>query len=89
MEEVRQIEPVKSKEVVNFIESYKNFGFQANNLYAACKIIEEMIKNGATVFIGISGALVASGLRKIISELIRRGIVNVVVTTGANKFMIS
>lgn len=84
MEEVRQIKPIKSKEIVNFIESYRNFGFQANNLYIACKIIEEMIKNNATVFIGISGALVAGGLRKIISELIRRRIVDVVVTTGAN-----
>ncbi len=84
MEEVKQIDIIKSREIVNFIDSYRNFGFQANNLYRACKIFEEMIEKEATIFMGISGALVAAGLRKILSELIKEEIVNVIVTTGAN-----
>ncbi len=47
-------------------------------------IFETMVKNDATIFLGLSGALVAGGMRRVIRDLINDGLVDVLVTTGAN-----
>ncbi len=43
-----------------------------------------MIDSGAKVFLGVSGALVPGGLRKVLVKTISSGLVDVIVTTGAN-----
>ncbi|HWC78243.1 MAG TPA: deoxyhypusine synthase family protein, partial [Blastocatellia bacterium] len=46
----------------------------------------EMLGDNGTIFMGLSGALVASGMRRLISYLIKNHYVDVVVATGANLF---
>jgi deoxyhypusine synthase len=48
-------------------------------------VYENMLldKDRPTIFLGLSGALIAGGLRKVISDMISKGIVDVVVSTGA------
>jgi deoxyhypusine synthase len=43
-----------------------------------------MITSDATVFLGLAGAMVPAGMRRIISDMIRDGYVDVLVSTGAN-----
>jgi deoxyhypusine synthase len=43
-----------------------------------------MLENKSTVFLGIAGALVPGGMKKIITDMIRNDMVHVIVTTGAN-----
>ncbi|MHC1579177.1 MAG: deoxyhypusine synthase [Candidatus Alkanophagales archaeon] len=58
--------------------------FGARRLAAAVDIYDEMLERGAVKFLGLAGALVPAGLRGVISEMLRSGFVNVLVTTGAN-----
>ena len=57
----------------------------AGKVGKAAELVAEMLGDSdCTVFLTLAGPLVPGGLRKIISDLIDRGHVDVVVTTGAN-----
>jgi len=71
--------------VDEIIREYKKAGvLGAGGLAKAADIFEEMIKKRATIFLGLSGPLMAAGLRGIITDLINSGYVSAVVTNGAN-----
>jgi len=85
MKEVRPIE-IKDKMTVNqLVEAFGKSGvFQAGNLAKAVDIYEEMLKKRNSVMLAFAGAMVPGGMRKVIADLIRDGMVDLVVTTGAN-----
>jgi deoxyhypusine synthase len=58
--------------------------FGAGRLARACDILEEMQAEDVTRFFGLSGAMVPSGMRHVISDMIREGYIDILVTTGAN-----
>jgi len=58
--------------------------FSAGRLAEAVGIYQEMIENDATIFMGVGGALVPGGLRQVLVKVISDGLVDVIVTTGAN-----
>ncbi|MEM3627080.1 MAG: deoxyhypusine synthase [Candidatus Bathyarchaeia archaeon] len=72
--------------VDQLIQQFKNSGsFGAGRLSTACDIYERMIRDeGCTIFLALAGAVVPAGLRSIIADLIRRRLLDVVVSTGAN-----
>ncbi|MHA1220002.1 MAG: deoxyhypusine synthase [Candidatus Heimdallarchaeaceae archaeon] len=66
-------------------KEFKNSGvFGAGRIAKAIDIFSEMLEKKATVFLGIAGALVPGGMKKIITDMIRNDMVHVIVTTGAN-----
>lgn len=57
----------------------------AGRVAKATKILEEMFSNQKyTVYVSLAGPVVAGGLRNIVSELITKGFVDVVVSSGGN-----
>lgn len=67
------------------LRQFSGSAFNARRLADAADILERMHKDkGCTIFLGIAGALVPAGMRKIFVELVNEKIVDVVVTTGAN-----
>ncbi len=72
--------------VDQLIQQFKNSGsFGAGRLSTACDIYEKMARDKeCTIFLGLAGAVVPAGMRSLIADLIRRGLINVVVSTGAN-----
>lgn len=58
--------------------------FSAGRVAKAVEIYREMLEAGSTVFMGVGGAMVPGGLRRILTQVINKGLVNVLVTTGAN-----
>ena len=72
--------------VDQLIQQFKNSGsFGAGRLSTACDIYEKMIKdNECTIFLALAGAVVPAGLRSLIADLIRKRLIDVVVSTGAN-----
>jgi deoxyhypusine synthase len=72
--------------VNQLIEQFDNSGsFGAGRLASACDIFERMVRDkDCTVFLALAGALVPAGLRTTISDLIRRRLIDVLVSTGAN-----
>lgn len=57
----------------------------AGRVGLASKILSEMFSDEeCTVFLSLAGPLIAGGLRKIIVDLVDRGFIGAIVTTGAN-----
>ena len=83
------IKHVKIKETLTvdqLIEQFRNSGsFEAGRLATACDIYERMLRDKrCTVFLGLAGAVVPAGMRTLISDMIRKSLIDVLVTTGAN-----
>jgi deoxyhypusine synthase len=66
-------------------EEYGQAGIGANALHEAVDVYAEMLdREDVTVFMGLAGAMVPAGMRRIVADLIRDGGVDALVTTGAN-----
>ena len=72
--------------VDQLIQQFKNSGsFGAGRLSTACDIYEKMTRDDeCTIFLALAGAVVPAGLRSLITDLIRKRLIDVVVSTGAN-----
>lgn len=64
------------------IESYISTGFQASHLGKAIDIIDKMIRENVTIFLGASSNLVTSGIRDVIRYLAEKKKIDVFVTTA-------
>ncbi len=78
---------MRSKSVEELLEDMRSTGFQGRNLGESVQIWSEMLnQKGLTVFMGLSGAMVPAGMRRIIAFLIERRMIDCLVSTGANLF---
>lgn len=73
------------KSVSDLVEAFKDASIQARNIGLAAQVYENMLTDSdrPTVILGLSGPLIAAGLRKVIRDLIDLGLVDVIVSTGA------
>ena len=58
--------------------------FGAGRLAQAVDIYEQMLKEKALIVLGLAGAMVPGGMKNVVTEMIKRKMVNVIVSTGAN-----
>lgn len=71
--------------VGDLTEEYGKAGIGAQKVHEAADIYAEMLADDdCTVFMSLAGAMVPAGMRAIVSDLIRDGHVDALVTTGAN-----
>ncbi len=71
--------------VGELVEQYGEAGIGAADLHRAVDVAADMFgDDDATVFAGLAGAMVPTGMRRVVAELIRDGYVDALVTTGAN-----
>lgn len=71
--------------VNELVEEMQNSGFQGMKLADSVRVMSDMINDKkCTKFLGLAGALVPGGMRRVIVEIIRNHFVDVIVTTGAN-----
>jgi deoxyhypusine synthase len=64
-------------------ESYGDAGIGAGAMAEAVDIYAEMLADDVSVFLGLAGAMVPAGMRRIVADLVRDGHVDALVTTGA------
>lgn len=72
--------------VSDLIEAFSKTGYNAKQLGRAAKIWAEMIENDATVCLTMSGAMAPVGYGGLVKTLIERGMIDWIVTTGANVY---
>ena len=71
--------------VGELVETYGHAGIGAASVHQAGDVLAEMLgSEDCTVFLSLAGAMVPAGMRRVVSELIRDGYVDALVTTGAN-----
>ncbi|MCX8169621.1 MAG: deoxyhypusine synthase [Candidatus Methanomethyliaceae archaeon] len=72
----------KDIKVCDLINQFKNIGgFMAPRLYRAVEIIKEMSSRECTNFLSFTGNIVATGVRGILAQLIKRRVFHVIITT--------
>ncbi len=71
----------------DLIKYYSDSGaYNGGRLCEACKIYEKMIEEDVTICLTLSGALTPTGIGGFIVELIKNGLVDFIISTGANLY---
>jgi len=78
----------EKKTVSEILSAFNETSFQSRNLAKCVEIYVKMLKdqNKPTVFLGLSGAMIPAGMKKVVSTMVKHKMVNVIVTTGANAY---
>ncbi|MFX0185401.1 MAG: deoxyhypusine synthase [Candidatus Hodarchaeota archaeon] len=82
---MKQVSIRPNMTVAELITSMKEGGFTCRKVALATELLEEIIRDEAcTTFLGLAGALIPGGMRKILRTMIEKELVDCIVTTGAN-----
>ncbi|MGP8329850.1 MAG: deoxyhypusine synthase [Methanosarcinaceae archaeon] len=78
---------VKNRSISELIDAMLTTGFQGRKLAESVQVWHNMLKeDDLTILMGLSGAMVPAGMRKIISYMIQNRMIDCLVSTGANIF---
>lgn len=85
LEKVRDVHVVPSKDVVYIIDRMGLGGrFTAKNLAEAARVLDQTYaKEGCTKFLSFPAAPVATGLRGVLVDMVKNGLVDVVITASS------
>ena len=80
--------PDLNKPSINDLINYytKSGAYNGGRLSEACKIYQKMIEEDVTICLTLSGALTPTGIGGLIIELIKKGLVDFIISTGANLY---
>lgn len=71
--------------VVDLVESFASAGaFNAGRLAEASKLFLKMVEDDATICLTLSGALTPTGMGGMLVELMEKGLIDFIISTGAN-----
>jgi len=70
------------RNAASLVRRMETVGFQATQLARAARLMERMRNDKATVFFAFTSNLVSSGLREVIAEVVRRRLVDIVITSA-------
>ncbi len=76
----------RDRSVPGLLDKMEKISFQGRNLALAHQIWLQMLQENAVVMMGLSGALVPAGMRRLVAYLIKNRCIDVLVATGANIF---
>ncbi len=72
--------------VAQLVAQMAGTSFQARSLAQGAQIWAEMLKDRATIFLGLAGAMVPAGMRRVVAYLIEHRLIDCLVSTGANLY---
>lgn len=86
----RTVDPLQlgdAAAVKDFIDRvFGHSGFNARRLAEACRLYDRMIQEDATVCLTLAGAMTPIGMSGVVVELMKRGLVDFIIATGANLY---
>ena len=81
----RSFQAREDMRVVDLVESLASAGaFNAGRLAEASKLFLKMVEDDATICLTLSGALTPTGMGGILVELMEKGLIDFIISTGAN-----
>lgn len=86
LHKVDHIEPTRINNIFDFLESMERVGvLGAGRLGRAAEIVKRMFSDKQCfTFLSMSGPMIPGGLRNVVRLLVERGLVQAIVTSGAN-----
>ena len=82
----RPLEIDRRKNAAALLEKMQGISFQGRSLATAYQIWRRMLADRVTIMMGMSGAMVPAGMRRLVVYLIKNRLIDCLVTTGANLF---
>jgi deoxyhypusine synthase len=77
----------KTQNLFDLVQAFQNTSFQSRNVFKCFEVYREMLSDPTCViFLGLSGAMIPGGMRRVIHDMIEMKLVDVIVSTGANIF---
>ncbi len=83
---VKPLEVKVNQKTSGLLQEMGRTAFQGKNLSLALQIWQQMLKEETTIFLGLAGALIPAGMRRIFVYLIQNRFIDCLVSTGANLF---
>ena len=85
---VEHFEVEKYSGVGDVIEAFQGTSFQSRRLASCLRVLTQMVtdKDRPLIFMGLAGAMVPGGLRRVVRDMMKYHLVDVLVSTGANLF---
>ncbi|MEM2909744.1 MAG: deoxyhypusine synthase family protein [Nitrososphaerota archaeon] len=85
-EPIRPIRLDESINLVGLVEQFKYTSYQSRNLYSAFRVLEFMQTDPdrPIVFLTLAGAMIPAGMKGTLNEMMKRKMVDVIISTGAN-----
>jgi deoxyhypusine synthase len=75
-----------AKSVAALLEKMQGISFQGRNLGIAYRVWKRMLGDRVMIMMGMSGAMVPAGMRRLVVYLIKNRLIDCLVSTGANFF---
>ncbi len=82
----RPIQIDKQKSVAALLEKMQGISFQGRNLAIAYQVWKKMLGERVMIMMGMSGAMIPAGMRRLVVYMIQNRLVDCLVSTGANFF---
>ncbi len=76
-----------TKSLLDLVKAFQHTSFQSRNVFKCFEVFRKMLDDPACIiFMGLSGAMIPGGMRKVIRDMIEMKLIDVIVSTGANIF---
>jgi deoxyhypusine synthase len=76
----------RKKNVAALLEKMQGISFQGRSLAVAYQVWKRMLQDRVMIMMGMSGAMVPAGMRRLVVFLIKHRLIDCLVSTGANFF---
>jgi deoxyhypusine synthase len=82
----RPFDPVGAVTASEVLERMQGTAFQGKQLGLAFEVWKKMLGDNCTIMMGMSGAMVPAGMRRLVVRMIEHRLIDCLVSTGANFF---
>lgn len=86
--EIKHIDLTKVSKISDILNGFQKTSYQSRTLAYCAEIYKAMLEDPKrpTIFFGLAGAMVPAGMKKVISLLVEKKMIDVLVSTGANMY---
>ena len=87
-ETIKPLDLEKIQTISELLDAFNRTSFQSRTLAMCANIFVDMLEDPErpTIFLGIAGAMVPAGMKGVVSTIVRKNMVDVIVSTGANMY---
>jgi deoxyhypusine synthase len=87
-ETIKSLDLEKTQTISELLNAFSRTSFQSRTLAMCANIFVDMLEDPErpTIFLSIAGAMVPAGMKGVVSTTVRRNMVDVIVSTGANMY---
>jgi deoxyhypusine synthase len=84
---VQHLDLKGTKSLLDLVQAFQHTSFQSRNVFKCFEVFQKMLGDPTCIiFMGLSGAMIPGGMRRVVHDMIEMKLIDVIVSTGANIF---